>query len=37
MITTNNAGLVAGMVRFAAGDGVEVPAYRARPAGGGAR
>jgi carboxymethylenebutenolidase len=32
MITTDTAGLTAGMISFAASDGVTMPAYRARPA-----
>lgn len=32
MISTDSTGLTAGMITFAAGDGVAMPAYRARPA-----
>lgn len=34
LITTTDAGLVAGMIGFTASGGVTMPAYRARPAGG---
>ena len=33
MISTTDAGLAAGMINIATGDGVTMPAYRARPAG----
>jgi carboxymethylenebutenolidase len=34
MITTSDAGLIAGMISFTACDGIAMPAYRARPAAG---